>query len=139
MSLSGSPNFLRRVLWADSASCLASGALQLLAIEALVDWLQLPRALLLETGVFLVAYGLLVGWIATRSVLPRRLVLAIAGGNLGWAAACMLLLVAGPWVQPSALGVAWVLAQAATVLVLARLQWLGLRNLPGNNRSASPA
>jgi hypothetical protein len=139
MSITRSPDFLRRVLWADTASCLASGALQLLAIDALGDWLQLPRALLLETGVFLVAYGLLVGWIAMRPVLPRRLVLAIAGGNLGWAAACMLLLLAGPWVQPSALGVAWVLAQAATVLVLARLQWLGLRNAPGNNRNTSPA
>jgi hypothetical protein len=29
---------------------------------------------------------------------------------------------------PTALGVAWVAAQAATVLVLADLQWMGLRH-----------
>ncbi len=81
--------------------------------------------MLLETGIFLVAYAALVAWIATRPVLPRRWVALIAIGNLGWAAAG-LLLVFGPWLKPSGLGVAWVLGQAATVVVLAWLQWLGL-------------
>jgi hypothetical protein len=123
-TFASSPRFLRYVLWADAASCLASGALQLVALDALPRLLGLPQLLLLDTGLFLVAYGLLAAWTATREVPPRRLVALFALGNLAWAAGCALVAFG---LRPSTLGLAWIGAQAVTVLVLADLQWMGLR------------
>lgn len=126
MSLFDSPRFLRNVLFADAASCLATGALQVLFTAALVQLLNLPLALLASTGWFLLAYGAFVGFVATRDPLPRAFVLLFIAGNVAWAAACVAL-AAGTWLTPTALGTAWVLAQAVAVLVLAWLQWNGLR------------
>lgn len=50
----------------------------------------------------------------------------LVASNLGWAAACVLLLVSGS-VQPTLLGMAYVSMQALTVAVLAELQYFGLR------------
>lgn len=124
MSMFASPRFLRGVLWADAASCFASGALQLAALDALPRLFGLPQLLLLDTGVFLVAYALLAAWAASRPVPPRGWVALFAAGNLAWAAGCGL---AVALLQPTALGVAWIVMQAIAVLVLADLQWMGLR------------
>ena len=126
MPISASPRFLRNVLFADAASCLATGALQVVFTPPLAQLLNLPAALLAGTGWFLLAYGAVVGFIATREPVPRALVWLFIAGNLGWAAACVVLLAAA-WVAPTALGAAWIAAQAATVAVLAQLQWTGLR------------
>jgi hypothetical protein len=132
MSICSSPRVRRNVLFADAASCLVTGALQLLFTAALADLLHLPGSLLAATGLFLVAYGALVAYVATRDPLPRALVWLFVAGNAGWAVACAVLL-AGRVFQPTLLGEVWVLAQAATVLVLAELQWTGLRRqvVPG--------
>ena len=126
MSIFASPRFLRYVLLADAASCLVTGAIQVSFTVALSQVLQLPAALLAGTGWFLLIYGGAVAWFALREHVPRALAWALVGGNLGWAVACLALL-AGGWVAPSVWGVAWVLAQAATVGVLAELQWTALR------------
>ena len=126
MSVFSSPRFLRNVLLADSASCLATGALQVVFTDALSQWLSLPASLLLETGVFLLAYAAAVASIALRNPIPRPVVWLLVVGNLGWALGCAALL-AGGFVAPSSMGVAWVLAQAAVVVALAELQWAGLR------------
>ncbi|MBA2964106.1 MULTISPECIES: hypothetical protein [Ramlibacter] len=128
MSESAATTFLRRVLWADAASCLACAAAQLAAPDLLAGLLGLPRALLLGTGLFLALYALAVGWTAGRPRLPLPLVVAFAAGNVGWALASAALLASGA-VRPTALGLAWVAAQAATVLVLAALQGQGWRAL----------
>jgi len=120
------PRFLRNVLFADAASCLATGALQVLFTAPLAALLNLPGALLAGTGWFLLAYGAAVGFIATRDPLPRALVTLFMAGNLGWAVACVALL-AGGWLAPTDWGTAWIVAQAAAVAVLAQLQWMGLR------------
>jgi len=124
MSMFASPRFLRGVLWADAASCLATGALQLAALDALPHLFGLPQVLLLDAGVFLVAYALMAAWAASRPVPPRRWVALFAAGNLAWAIGCGL---AVALLQPTTLGVAWIAMQAAAVLVLADLQWMGLR------------
>ena len=129
MSVFASPRFLRNVLLADAASCLASGAAQLGFTAALARLLNLPSTLLLGTGVFLVVYGAAVAFIATRNPVPRPVVWLLVFGNLGWAVACIALL-ASSLVTPTGLGMAWVLAQAACVAVLAELQWTGLRRAP---------
>jgi hypothetical protein len=129
MSIFASPRFLRHVMLADAASCLATGALQVALAGPLAALLGLPSALLLATGSFLLGYAAVAAFVATRTPVPRAAVAVFAVGNLGWALACVLLL-AGDWVQPTGLGTAWVLAQAVTVLVLAELQRLGLKRDP---------
>ncbi|MDY0746871.1 hypothetical protein SNE35_20330 [Paucibacter sp. R3-3] len=121
-----SPRFLSRVMWADAASCAASGALQLLFTESLARLTGLPAALLGGTGVFLLGYAALAAWMASRATPPRGLIGLVVFGNLGWALGCIALLACGAF-PVSAWGVAWVLAQAACVVVLAELQWTGLR------------
>ncbi len=125
-ALASSPRFLSRVMWADAASCAATGALQLAFTAPMARLTGLPAGLLAGTGVFLLAYAVAAAWMARRATPPRALIGLVAIGNLGWAAGCVLLLAAGP-VQATAPGVAWVAAQAVTVLVLAELQWTGLR------------
>jgi hypothetical protein len=129
MSVFSSPRFLRNVLFADAASCLASGAAQTLLAEPLSDALRLPLPLLVGTGIFLLAYAAVVAAVATRETVPRALVWFFVVGNFGWALACAALLASG-LVAPTSLGIAWVIAQAATVVVLAELQWMCLKRTP---------
>ena len=126
MSMFDSPRFLRNVLAVDSASCIATGALQIVFTNTLADLTQLPAPLLQATGWFLLAYAAVVGFIATREPIPRGFVWIFVAGNFGWAAACAALLVSRS-VHATLLGEAWIVAQAVTVVVLAELQWMGLR------------
>lgn len=126
MSIFASPRFLPRVMWADAASCAATGALQLAATSLLADLTGLPAPLLTGTGFFLLAYALAAGWMARRQPQPRTLIGLVALGNLGWALGCVALVFASG-LALSAWGVAWVAAQAVVVLALADLQWAGLR------------
>ena len=129
MSIFASPRFLRNVMLADAASCLATGALQLAFTGTLAQLLHLPAPLLVETGIFLVAYAAAAAFVGMRDPVPRGWVRLFAIGNFGWAIGCVLLLSFGGF-APSALGIAWVLAQAACVVVLAELQWMGVRQAP---------
>jgi hypothetical protein len=126
MSVFASPRFLPRVMAADAVSCAATGALQLAFAGALARLTGLPAPLLLATGVFLLAYAAAAAWMARRDQPPRRLIGLVVAGNFAWAVGCIALLaVGGAAITP--LGWAWVLAQALTVVVLAELQWTGLR------------
>jgi hypothetical protein len=138
MSVFASPRFLPRVMWVDAASCAGTGALQLFFGDALGRLTGLPAPLLLGTGVFLLAYAAAAAWMASRATPPRRLIGLVVAGNFGWAAACIALLaVGGAAIAP--LGWAWVIAQAVTVVVLAELQWIGLRHSRPAARSAFAA
>jgi hypothetical protein len=129
MSMFESPKFLRHVLLADSASCVATGAVQVLLTGALAELTRIPAPLLMGTGLFLIAYAALAAFIATRDPVPRAFVWLFVAGNFGWAAACVALLAASP-LHPSMIGEGWIVAQAVTVVVLAELQWAGLRARP---------
>lgn len=126
MSIFSSPRFLRNVLIADAASCIATGALQVAFTSTLADVLDLPAVLLAQSGWFLLAYAAVVGFVATRDPISRGWVWVFVAGNFAWAAGCAALLAAHPF-SPTVLGQAWVAAQAVTVVVLAELQWAGLR------------
>lgn len=135
-SIFASPRFLSRVMWVDAASCAATGGLQVGITDALARLTGLPAGLLLGTGVFLLAYAALAAAMATRATPPRTLIGLVVVGNLGWAAACAALLASGVF-PVTALGMAWVLAQAVTVLLLAEAQWMGLRaTRPAATRAA---
>jgi hypothetical protein len=128
-----SPHFLRNVLRADALSCIACGLLQVVFSDPMVDLLNLPRTLVVYSGEFLLAYGVLVAWLSTRTPVPRPLVGLLIAGNLGWAITCAVLLFGGSF-APSALGMVYVAMQALTVVVLAELQYFGLRR-----QATSPA
>ncbi|MDA7414762.1 hypothetical protein PGB34_00165 [Xenophilus arseniciresistens] len=125
-SLVASPRFLPRVMALDAASCALTGAAQLGFTDALARLTGLPAGLLTGTGLFLLGYAVVAAWLALRQPVPRILIGLVAMGNLGWAVGCVLLMAAGPFAL-SALGMAWLLAQAVTVLLLADAQWMGLR------------
>ena len=125
-SFASSPDFLRNVLRADALSCIACGLLQVVFTSQMVELLNLPRALVAYSGEFLLAYGAAVAFISTRTPLPRPVVVLQVVGNLGWGVACIVLLFAGK-LEPSILGTTYVVVQALTVVVLAALQYLGLR------------
>jgi hypothetical protein len=121
-----SPNFLPKVLRLDAWSCLGCGVLQLALPGMMRDLTGLPAALLAGTGWFLLVYAALVWWLSRRDPLPRPAIWLIVIGNLGWAIGCVALLASGLFTL-SLTGMAYVALQAATVGLLAELQYFGLR------------
>jgi uncharacterized protein (DUF39 family) len=118
--------FLRRAILGDAIFSGASALLLTFGAGALAPLLNLPEALLRETGVFLVAYAALVGWLGTRPSMPKPLVWIVIAGNMAWTAASIALLFSGA-VTPNLLGAAAVAMQAIAVGVFAELQYVGLR------------
>ena len=122
--------FLRRAILADAVFSGVSAVLLTFAAGALAPWLNLPEALLRETGLFLIAYAALVGWLGTRQSMPKALVAIVIAGNAAWTLASIALLFSGA-VTPNLLGEAFVAAQAIAVGALAELQYTGLRRSGG--------
>ena len=120
-------SFLRRAILADAIFSGVSAMLLTFGAGALAPWLSLPEALLRETGVFLIAYAALVGWLGTRQSMPKPLVVIVISGNAAWMLASIALLFSGA-VTPNLLGEAFVAIQAIAVGALAELQYIGLRN-----------
>jgi hypothetical protein len=119
-------SLLRRAILADAVFSGASAMLLSFGAGALAPLLNLPEALLRETGLFLVAYAALVGWLGTRQSMPKALVWIVIAGNAAWTVASIALLFSGA-VTPNLLGQAAVAMQAIAVGVFAELQYLGLR------------
>ena len=86
----------------------------------------MPETLLRETGLFLIAYAALVGWLGMRQSMPKPLVVIVISGNAAWTLASIALLFSGA-VTPNLLGEAFVAIQAIAVGALAELQYIGLR------------
>lgn len=119
-------SFLRRALQADALFSGVSAALLTLGAAMLAPLMNLPVPLLRETGVFLIAYAALVGWLGMRATMPRTLVVIVIAGNAAWTVASIALLFSGA-VAPNLLGEAAIAAQAIVVGALAELQYVGLR------------
>jgi len=117
--------FLRRAIVADAIFSGLSAVLLTSGAGLLAPWLNLPEALLRETGLFLIAYAALVGWLGTRQTMPKALVLIVVAGNAAWTLASIALLFSG-WVTPNLLGEIAVAAQAIAVGAFAELQYIGL-------------
>ena len=122
--------FLRRAILADAIFSGASALLLTFGAGELAPWVSLPEALLRETGLFLIAYAVLVGWLGTRQAMPKALVVIVIAGNAAWTIASIALLFSGA-VTPNLLGDAFVAAQAVAVGALAELQYVGLRRSGG--------
>ncbi|NUR14079.1 MAG: hypothetical protein HOQ20_19875 [Bradyrhizobium sp.] len=118
--------FLRRALLADA---IFSGAAALgftFGAGAFATLFSLPEALLRETGLFLIAYAALVGWLASRTSVAKALVLLVVVGNAAWTVGSIALLLSGA-VSPNLAGELMIVAQAIATGVFAELQYVGLR------------
>src|SRR6476659_5403040 len=94
---------LRRALLADAIFSGTSAVVLTLGAGALAPLLNLPEALLRETGLFLIAYAALAGWLGTRQSMPKALVGIVIAGNAAWTMASIALLFSGA-VTPNLLG-----------------------------------
>jgi hypothetical protein len=121
-----SSQFLRRALLADTVFSGIAAVLLTADAGALAPLLELPQLLLRETGLFLIAYTALVGWLGTRIAVPRALVTLVIAGNAAWTIGSIALLFSGA-VSPNLLGGAFIAAQAIATGVFAELQYVGLR------------
>jgi hypothetical protein len=122
--------FLRRAILADAIFSGISAVLLTFGAGALAPLFDLPEALLRETGLFLIAYAALVGWLGTRPSMPKALVAIVVAGNAAWTLASVALLFSGA-VTPNLLGEAFVVMQAIAVGAFAELQYIGLRRSGG--------
>jgi hypothetical protein len=122
--------FLRRALLADAIFSGIAAVLLTLDATALAPLLELPEVLLRETGLFLIAYTALVGWLAARASVSKALVVLVIAGNAAWTIGSIALLFSGT-VTPNLLGEAFVVAQAIATGVFAELQYIGLRRSGG--------
>ena len=122
--------FLSRALQADAIFSGVSAAGLTLGAGLLAPLLNLPEALLRETGLFLIGYAALVGWLGTRSSVPNVLVLIVIAGNAAWTLGSIALLFSGA-VSPNLPGELFVVAQAIATGVFAELQYIGLRKSGG--------
>jgi hypothetical protein len=118
--------FLRRAILADAVVSGAMAILLTFGAGVLAPLLNLPEALLRETGLFLIAYAALVGWIGARTTLSKAIVWFIVAGNAAWTLGSVALLFSGS-VTPNLLGELFVAMQAIAVGAFAELQYIGLR------------
>src|SRR5215475_8919016 len=119
---------LQVALLADAAASGASAALLVTSAGFLESWLGLPVALMREVGFVLIPYVIVVAFMASRPTAFVGAVNTIVAINLAWTAASSLLLVSG-WVAPTALGIAFVLAQGLAVGTFGIIQYVCLRRV----------
>lgn len=117
---------LKTALAIDAVASGTLGALQLFAPRFLSDALSLPTALISGTGVFLIAYTVLLVALASMRNTWQLAVQVIVFGNIGWAMAC-LALAAGSVLAPNGLGEGYLALQAVAVLLFAWLEFAGLK------------
>jgi hypothetical protein len=116
--------FVSRVLLLDAVTCAAMGALLTGLSSTLAPVLGLPMALLLWAGILLFpSAGLMV---IAASLKPFRSLLCwlVVAGNVLWVVASIAVLTE---LEPTPLGLAFVLVQAAAVAILAMFEWRGIR------------
>jgi len=123
-------SFLSRALLADAIFSGVSAVGLTVGAGMLAPFLNLPEVLLRETGLFLIAYAALVGWLGTRLQVLKALVLLVIVGNAAWTLGSIALLFSGA-VNPNLLGLVVVVAQAIATGVFAELQYIGLRKSDG--------
>jgi hypothetical protein len=116
----------RLVLKLDAVVTGANGVAYLAAAEPLEDLLGVSAELMRPIGAFLVLFAAAVWFVATRRMVPRVAVLAIATANAVWALGSLVFAAAGAS-SPNTVGTVWVLLQALVVAGFAALQALASR------------
>lgn len=117
---------LRTVLRLDAITCLAMGLALIAFAGALGGLLALPARLLMVAGLVLLPCAALM-YAAAHGAGPNRILAwLVVAGNLAWVIASIGV---AAMLAPNTLGVAFLLAQAAVVALLASLEYRELRAL----------
>jgi hypothetical protein len=126
MGLFRASTFLRRVLLADAATCVAAGLLMTLGAGLLEQSLGLPAELSRYAGIGLFPFAAFLVYLARRANVSQPVVWAVIVLNALWTADSILLLLSG-WIEPTGPGYAFVIFQAFGVAMFAGLEYFGLR------------
>lgn len=118
---------LRSILLVDATVCAAASILMIAGARLIADITDLPPALLRIAGLVIIPYVVFLVALTRREPIPRRGTKAAIGVNLAWAAGCLAILVNGQ-ADPNGPGVAFVLTQAAAVLVFAVIEHQAAEN-----------
>ncbi len=124
MTILDRPDFLRRVLLLDAGICVATGLLMTSGSGALGRLTHIPPELLFYAGLSLFPIAAFMAIVAFQRPQATALVWLVIAGNVGWVIGSLGLL--GGGIQPNAMGIAFILLQAAAVAWLAALEYLGL-------------
>lgn len=119
---------LRTALRIDALASGLIGLVLLIDSAPLSRLLNLPASLLLGAGAVLAVYAVGLVWLQRSARLSRPAAWTVVVLNALWLVASIGLLLVG-WIKPNLLGVAFVIAQAAAVLVFAEMQYFGLKRL----------
>lgn len=117
---------LRTLLAVDAATCAGMGAVLALASGPVGQVTEIPPALLFYAGLALFPIAAVMAAAAMREPVHPAAAWLVILGNAAWVAGSLAVLVTG-WVAPNALGVAFILAQALVVALLAMLEHGALR------------
>jgi hypothetical protein len=126
--LSNPAGLLRLALKLDAVVTGVNGVAYLALAGPLEDLLGVSPDLLRPLGAFLVVFAIAVGWVATRSAIPRAAVMAIVEANAAWAIGSLVFLALGVS-SPTVAGRVWIALQAVVVAGFAALQLSALRAL----------
>ncbi|CAG0993779.1 MAG: hypothetical protein F9K19_21100 [Rhizobiaceae bacterium] len=121
--------FLRNALRLDAGVSGAAALLFVGGASPLAPFTGLPAGLLFWSGVALMPFVAALVVVARRAAVLRLVLVDIVALNALWVAASFGLLAFG-LVQPTAPGIAFVVAQALAVAVFAVLQAIGMRRAP---------
>lgn len=118
--------FLRNALYLDALASGGTGLLMIAGAPLLAPLLGLPSPLLIGAGLVLVPFVAMLVVVARRERVARLVFFDILVLNALWVAASVGLL-ASSLVEPNALGIAFVIAQALVVAAFTVLQFVGMR------------
>ncbi len=126
MTLTTMTPFLRRALKADAWISAAAGVAMSLGASVLQDVTHLPSSLLLTAGLALFPWAGFLLWLAAKPAVPTAAVWTVIALNAMWIVDSAWVSLGGSF-EPNPLGHAFIAAQALAVLVLAELEFMGLK------------
>lgn len=127
--LTNRPDFLRKVLFADAATCAFCGLFMFVLARPFGQLTRLPPELLVNAGLALFPIGGFIALVGARAARSVPAVSVVIAGNMGWSAASFWLMTSGA-IAPTTLGNLFLGAQAAAVLALTVLELRGVMRLP---------
>jgi len=128
MAIARSLLSLRVLLVIDAVTCAVMGVILAAGSAAIAPLTELPAALLLYVGLGLLPIAAVMAAVAWRPAVNLTAARLLIAGNVAWIAASLLLLSAA-WIEPNALGTAFVIVQAAMVAFLVKLELSALARI----------
>ena len=126
MSLVSMSSLLRRALMADALLSAVAAVVLTLGAGALAQRLALPASLLLGAGLALIPWAACLVWMARKAAVPAAAVWAVIAINVLWVIDSAWVALGGVF-QPNALGQVFIAVQALAVVLLAELEFVGMR------------